>query len=289
MTASYKSTKVELFNKKDRLAVKLLLQSKVRIALFSSLFAIPIVASSGFAVWFYNQNQVLESSAREVVTELELLNEEIEVLSRRAGIPRVKPEGLTQKMSNGQGGIPQPIAAEAQLEIAKNKIPVIVSKLKTETKPALEKTLQKEQVVAMATPTGNPTRGHFEVSSDFGVRPNPYGGGYEGHDGIDILGDYGTPIFATTSGKAERAHFDPGYGNFVLIKNEQGYETVYAHMSELAIKPNSQVKQGQLIGYMGSTGRSTGTHLHYSIYKKGKALDPKPYMTPGWTYSEGFN
>ena len=289
MTASYKSTKVSFINRKDRLAVKLLLQSKVRLAFFSGLLALPVIASSGFALWFYNQNQVLESSAREVVTELELLNEEVEALSRRAGIPRVKPEGVTKKISEGQGGVPQPIAAEDQLAIAKNKIPAIVSRLQKETKPALEKKLQKEQVVAMATPTGNPTKGTFEVSSDFGIRPNPYGGGYEGHDGIDILGAYGTPIFATSSGKAERAHYDPGYGNFVLIKSEQGYETVYAHLSKLAVKPNSQVEQGQLIGYMGSTGRSTGTHLHYSVYKNGKALDPKPYMEPIWTYSEAFN
>ena len=290
MTASYKSTKVSLLNRKDRLVVRLLLQSKVKVALFSSLFAIPLVASSGFAYWLYNQNQVLANSTREVVNELEILNKEVEVLSRRAGLPRVKPDGLTPQTSKGQGGISAPIAAEEQLEIVKSKIPGIVSRLHTETKPALDKTLKKEQVIALATPSGNPTKGSFEVSSDFGIRPNPFGwGGYERHDGIDILGDYDTPIYATHSGKAERVHYDSGYGNFVLVKSDLGYETVYAHLSKFAIQPNSPVKKGQLVGYMGSTGRSTGTHLHYSVYHKGKAVDPKGFMTPGWTYSEAFN
>lgn len=292
MTARLKGSKTGLWTQEDRQIVKLLLQSKGRIVLIASLIILPLLGSSGLAYWLYTQNQKLMSSTLEVVGELEILDQEIEVLSRRAGLPRVKSEGISEgRLSvEGLGGVAQEIEAAAQLEIARNKLPKLAKKLEKETKPALEKTLQKEEILSQTKPSGNPVQGHFEVSSDFGIRPNPYGGrGYEGHDGIDILGERGTPIFATASGKAEQAQFGSGYGYHVVLKNAQGYETLYAHLSKLAVKPQQQVKQGQLIGYMGNTGRSTGTHLHYSVFVNGKAVDPKTYMTKGWSYSEGFN
>ena len=293
MAASFEASKVGLLTQEDRQIVKLLLQSKGRIALVASLIVLPLLGSSGLACWLYAQNQKLVSSTREVVGELEILDQEIEVLSRRAGLPRVRPEGISGEgilPVEGRGGVPRDIQAEAQLKIARNKLPILAKKLEKETKPALEKTLQQEEVLSQATPTGNPVKGYFEVSSDFGIRPNPYGGrGYEGHDGIDILGEHGTPIYATASGKAEQAQFGSGYGYHVVLKNVQGYETLYAHLSKLAVQPQSHVKQGQLIGYMGNTGRSTGTHLHYSVFLNGKAIDPKLSMTQGWQYSEGFN
>ncbi len=294
MTASSKVSKVTFLTPRERLGIKLLVRSKFRFALISCLVATPIIASSGFAVWLYSQNQALVSSAREVVGELELLDQEIEVLSRRAGLPRVRPNSQSSNalgpISKGQGGVPVELEAKTQLKLAQQKLPTLAKRLQNETRPALEKTLQQEEVIAQATPTGNPVKGSFEVSSDFGIRPNPYGGpGYEGHDGIDILGDHGTPIYATASGHAERAQYGGGYGYHVVLKNSQGYETLYAHLSKLAVTPNEKVKQGQLIGYMGSTGRSTGTHLHYSIYRNGKAIDPKTYMGKDWVYSEAFN
>ena len=293
MTVGFKATKVAILTRKERLVVKLLFQSKARLALISLLVAAPLLGSSGLAFWFYSQNRALAHSTREVVGELEILNKEIEALSRRAGIPRVSPEGLssealTQSLE-GRGGVPQPIQPGDQLEIAKSKLPLLSKRLEQETKPALEKKLEKEALISKATPSGNPVQGSFEVSSDFGVRPNPYGGaGYEGHDGIDILGAHGTPIYATASGTAIRAQFGGGYGYHVLIKTNQGFETLYAHLSKLAIAPNAPIEKGQLIGYMGNTGRSTGTHLHYSVYHQGKAVDPKSYMNQGWRYSEGF-
>lgn len=294
MTAGTKGTKVALLTHRDRLGIKLLLRSKTRFALISTLIATPILASSGVAFWFYNQNQALVSSTQEVVGELEILDQEIEELSRRAGLPRVRPgsvsKGALSQVSQGQGGVPVKLQAQTQLKMARLKLPTLTKRLKDETRPALEQTLKQEKFLAQATPTGNPVKGAFEVSSDFGIRPNPFGAnGYEGHDGIDILGDHGTPIYATARGKAERAQYGGGYGYHVVLKNEQGYETLYAHLSKLEVRPNQAIEQGQLIGYMGNTGRSTGTHLHYSVFRNGQAVDPKPYMASGWVYAEGFN
>lgn len=292
MAGKSRAGSVSILTPQEKLGLRLLFRSKLRVSLLSILVFAPILASSSVAFWLYNRNQALVNSTLEVVEELEVLDQEIETLSRRAGLPRVRSEGVSiDKLSaspQGQGGVSIPIEPETQLEIARQKLPALTKKLETKTKPALEKTLKQEALISRATPTGNPVIGAFEMSSDFGIRPNPYGPGYEGHDGVDILGDYGTPIYATADGKAERAHYGGGYGYHVLLKNPQGFETLYAHLSKLAVQPGQSVTQGQLIGYMGSTGRSTGTHLHYSVYVQGKAVDPKPYMTPGWTYSEAF-
>ena len=282
--------KISLLSRQDRLFVKLIFQSKARFLAILAILGVPAAASLGIAYNLYQQKQALEVSTQEVVGKLELLNREIEDLNRRAGIPRTKaPKSLLPQI-DGKGGVAIPIEPQEQIKLAKAKLPAMTRQLEQQTKPALEETLKREALIAEATPTGNPVKVPFEVSSDFGVRPNPFGaGGYEGHDGIDLLGAHGTPIYATSSGIAERASYDGGYGNHVIIKSSQGYETLYAHLSKLAIAPKTQVKQGQLIGYMGSTGRSTGVHLHYSVYKQGKAIDPKPYMAPNLKYSAAFN
>ena len=88
MTASFKASKAGIFTHKDRKILKLLLQSKARLALITALITLPLLGSSGLAIWFYNQNLKLVSSTRAVVGELEVLDQEIEVLSRRAGLPR---------------------------------------------------------------------------------------------------------------------------------------------------------------------------------------------------------
>ncbi|MEM9137481.1 MAG: M23 family metallopeptidase [Cyanobacteria bacterium P01_F01_bin.42] len=299
MAAKTRAANVKFLTPRERLGLRILFQSKLRLSLILTLIVLPIALPSGVAYWLYTRNQALMSSTREVVVELEILDQEIEKLSRRAGLPRVRSEGISMdalsSIPSGQGGVPIEIQPEQQLALARRLLPALTRQLTTKTKPALEETLKEEERISKeeeriskATPTGNPVKGAFEMSSDFGIRPNPYGGGYEGHDGVDLLGDYGTPIYATAGGNAERAHYGGGYGYHVLIKNSQGYETLYAHLSKLAVQPGQEIQQGQLVGYMGSTGRSTGTHLHYSIYYWGKAIDPKPYMAPGWTYSAAF-
>ncbi|MCM1982269.1 M23 family metallopeptidase [Lyngbya confervoides] len=279
-----------ILSRDERLMLRLLLRSKAKAMALLALCAIPAAGGLGIAYRYYQQNRALASTTQEVVSQIEVLNQEIEVLNRRAGLPRMSATQNLEKAVlpsvEGRGGVPTTIPAVEQINLAKSKLPRLAKVLQHQTRPALEQTLEREARTVQATPKGNPVQGEFWVSSDFGVRPNPFGtGGYEGHDGIDILGSEGTPIFATVAGKAERAGYDGGYGYHVLIKSEQNYETLYGHLSQLAIAPNSSVKPGQLIGYMGSTGRSTGTHLHYSIYHDGKAIDPKPYMDRRhWTY-----
>ncbi|GLV21595.1 M23 family metallopeptidase [Sphingomonadales bacterium 56] len=127
-------------------------------------------------------------------------------------------------------------------------------------------------------PTGRPVL-KLSLTSNFGVRSDPFNGGARMHKGIDIPGPVGTPIYATADGIVSRAGWASGYGNLVQITHGGGLETRYGHMSKLVAAPNSFVRRGQLIGLMGSTGRSTGSHLHYEVRVDGQAINPMPFVT----------
>ncbi len=119
-----------------------------------------------------------------------------------------------------------------------------------------------------------PTEGGV-VSSNFGYRRNPFGG-YAGdfHGGIDIAAPYGAPIYASSTGKVEMAQWNGGYGKYVKVNHGNGYETSYAHMSTITARVGATVKKGEVIGYVGSTGYSTGPHIHFEIKNKGQVIDP---------------
>jgi murein DD-endopeptidase MepM/ murein hydrolase activator NlpD len=126
-------------------------------------------------------------------------------------------------------------------------------------------------------PSGRPVQ-KLSLTSNFGVRSDPFNGGARMHKGIDIPGPVGTPIYATADGIVSRAGWASGYGNLVQISHGGGLETRYGHMSKLIAAPNSYVHRGQLIGLMGSTGRSTGSHLHYEVRVDGQAINPIPFV-----------
>jgi len=102
------------------------------------------------------------------------------------------------------------------------------------------------------------------------------------HAGIDLAGPNGTPIYATADGIVSRSEYNRGgYGNLVEINHGQGIQTRYAHLSRYVTQPGQRVRRGQLVGYMGSTGRSTGSHLHYEVRIDGRAVNPVPFMEQG--------
>lgn len=114
-----------------------------------------------------------------------------------------------------------------------------------------------------------------DISSPFGLR----WGGSDYHPGIDIASDYNSPIRATADGVVTDAGYNSGgYGNMVDINHGNGYITRYAHASSLSVHVGQNVKRGEVIGYVGSTGFSTGPHLHYEVRVNGKAIDPAGYM-----------
>jgi murein DD-endopeptidase MepM/ murein hydrolase activator NlpD len=126
-------------------------------------------------------------------------------------------------------------------------------------------------------PSGRPVD-KLSLTSNFGVRTDPFNGEHKMHKGIDIPGPMGTPIYATADGTVGRAQWVSGYGNYVEIGHGSGLETRYGHMSRLVAISGQRVRRGELIGYMGSTGRSTGSHLHYEVRVEGQAVNPVPFI-----------
>ena len=127
------------------------------------------------------------------------------------------------------------------------------------------------------------------MRSGFGGRRHPILGYVKMHTGVDWATPYGTPIFASGNGVIEKAGWEGGYGKFIRIKHNNGYETAYGHMSAFAkgMEPGKRVRQGQVIGFVGSTGMSTGAHVHYEILVNGRFVDPMRVKLPRGRSLEG--
>ena len=114
------------------------------------------------------------------------------------------------------------------------------------------------------------------------MRKHPILGYNKLHKGLDFAAPKGTPIYAAGDGVVAKAGWNGGYGKYVQIKHNSTYGSAYAHLNSIArgMKPGQRVKQGQIIGYVGSTGRSTGPHLHYEVLVNGKQVDPRSIKLP---------
>lgn len=128
--------------------------------------------------------------------------------------------------------------------------------------------------VPLAMPIGS----NFRFTSGFGVRKDPKGRGYRMHAGLDFAAPTGTPIYVTADGVVTDAHRENGYGNVIRVKHASGTETIYAHLNRIRVKTGQQLSRGDRIGDMGSTGRSTGTHLHYEVRVNGQPVNPMQYL-----------
>ena len=128
------------------------------------------------------------------------------------------------------------------------------------------------------TPLGYPFSG--SISSTFGHRENPFSGsGVEAHKGLDIKGPMGGHVKAMAKGAVKFAGFKGGYGNCIILKHGNGFETLYGHLSKILVNAGQQIDIGQHIGNIGSTGRSTGPHLHYEVRRNGQQINPESFLT----------
>ena len=127
--------------------------------------------------------------------------------------------------------------------------------------------------LSSSVPSGKPTD-YVRISSPFGTRIHPITRKKHTHKGIDLAAPKMTPIYATADGEVTFSGRNGGYGNFVKINHRNGYKTAYAHMHRIAVKKGADVHKGDLIGYVGTTGSSTGNHLHYEVYYQDKLVDP---------------
>ncbi|MEA1831916.1 M23 family metallopeptidase [Methylobacterium durans] len=144
--------------------------------------------------------------------------------------------------------------------------------------------------VAADLPLRRPILGEFSLSSGFGTRLDPFTRGLALHTGLDLKAEYGEPARATAPGRVTAAETAGGYGNMVEIDHGHGVVTRYAHLARLAVSPGQWVRAGDIVGRVGSTGRSTGSHLHYETRIDGEPVDPQRFLRAGaaldaWQFS----
>jgi murein DD-endopeptidase MepM/ murein hydrolase activator NlpD len=205
------------------------------------------------------QRQVAEMQA-----EVEVIKE---VAQKRYHLTaqEVKKLGIDPKRFTGTGG---PFEAVEPIKAGDPKFKQLFMSWKK---------LDQIEQGTIAIPSTQPVKGSA-FTSGFGVRSDPFRGRAAMHAGIDLAGPIGTPIYATADAMVGRSEWANGYGNLIELNHGRGIQTRYGHLTRSIVQPGQRVKRGDLIGYMGSTGRSTGSHLHYEVRIDGKAVNPVPFM-----------
>ena len=239
--------------------------------------------------------RVLRQQNAELREELDQLNEKIKAVDQQMAVLEKRDNEVYRSIFEAQP-IPDSMRVlemERAMEIAKVEglpeaklvysIDTTIRKLRARIeaqKRSYDEVIKlidnKEQLLA-ATPAIQPVANKDlnRIASGFGYRIDPVYKTIKLHAGLDFAAPQGTPIYATADGTVKVASFsDGGYGNHVVINHGYGYETLYGHMVRIKARGGHQVKRGEVIGYVGSTGKSTGPHCHYEVRKNGQKLDP---------------
>ncbi len=183
------------------------------------------------------------------------------------------------RVGGGMGGPYEPVPAATAAAASVKVAPATATTPDPQFRALFNswKKLDQLQTAVIAIPSIKPV-GNITINSGFGVRSDPFRGGAAMHSGVDIPGPVGTPIYATADGVVDRAGWVGGYGNLIELGHGRGIQTRYGHLSSVMVAAGTRVKRGQLIGLMGSTGRSTGSHLHYEVRLDGTAVNPVPFL-----------
>lgn len=203
----------------------------------------------------------------------------LDALSERlAELAGVKDKDIRAMQIPGQGG---PMVLERNLTA--NELSRQIADLTQQVEQrndhlgVLEAMLLQQNLTKSTIPSGSPVNAGYN-SSSFGWRVDPFTGHMAMHEGLDFMAEVGTPIYAAANGIVAQAENTPDYGNIVKVDHGSGLETRYAHALRLLVKVGDRVEKGQVIAEVGSTGRSTGAHLHFEVRLNGVALDPRKYL-----------
>jgi hypothetical protein len=241
---------------------------------------------------------VLSQQAEEVKIKIEELKQlELDILGITENDPKFK-SNLTKGKENpvqiasfqtsdsynddASGGMMIPVSDQETVQLAATMIEdyswldVEMNNLYEELNTVKELILD-DQHLRNITPSIWPTQSR-KVTSSFGYRKDPFTSKASFHEGIDIGGNYGEAVYATADGTVQSAGWHSSRGYNIIINHGNGIKTWYMHLSKILVKTGNKVEKGQHIGKIGSTGRSTGPHLHYEVIKNGRTIDPKPYL-----------
>jgi len=243
--------------------------SIVAVVIAATVFGMYGLTQHAAHLWTAFENQRLRAENDRQRQELQKLNnrvEKVEDTSRKLA----EKSGVVAESGGGAGGPALPLDEDGLDALAKKM-------------SRLERHLREYEAVLREkgyTPTLWPVDGTLE--GGFGGRRNPFGGsGYEFHSGQDIEAAWGAPVVAGASGKISFVGWQNGYGQLIVIDHGGGLTTRYGHLSHIDVALNQQVERGQFIGRIGSTGRSTGPHLHYEVRINDDPVNPLQYLIEG--------
>lgn len=218
------------------------------------------------------RNDVIFTQLEEAVT---VSMEPLDTVFRSVGLSPDDLISSVRKGYSGQGGPLSPIRLSTSGDAPSPE------ELRANTILQGLDRLNLYRLAAFKTPLAMPVFDRFRWTSPFGARNDPLGRGKRHHEGVDMAGAHGTPIYSTGDGVVTHAGWQDGYGQLVTIKHEFGLETRYGHLSKVRVERGQRVSRGDQIGDMGNTGRSTGTHLHYEVRVNGTAVNPMTFIKAG--------
>ncbi len=278
---------------------KLVTPLRVKLLRFFG-FISALLVSSAIVIWIYTTFFPNPSDKR-LQSKYELLKDNYNVLNNKVQALEQQMEGLEKRDNEVYRSIfeanPLPDSARAKLAEVKNEIEKvnvmgddelsknIASQLNMLSARAvyqeksygeIEKLINNQDVKLACIPAIQPVSNKelTRIASGFGMRIHPIYGIAKMHNGLDFTAPQGTPIYATGNGRVTTAGPGTGTGNHVIINHGYGYETVYMHMVRVKVREGQQVKRGEVIGWVGSTGASTGPHCHYEVHINGTKVDP---------------
>jgi murein DD-endopeptidase MepM/ murein hydrolase activator NlpD len=244
------------------------------------------------------ENRVAKTQVEDQKQKIDFLNRELSKIKEKTGYIQnflgLKPQGSASGKI-GQGGIeisPQNMLPDRNSNLGEEVQPLRLASgdlerfISSQDIDRLDMDLQRivaalqnRQEKLDRTPFLSPVDPQASwVSSSFGMRISPFTGKPQFHPGIDMAGCEGTPILAPAAGRVAFADKNGLLGLTLKLVHDSTYETVYGHLDKLAVKKGQPVQRGQVIGYMGSSGRSTGYHLHYEVRRNGKSINPFEHM-----------
>ncbi|MGB7218476.1 MAG: M23 family metallopeptidase [Vicinamibacterales bacterium] len=233
------------------------------------------------------ENGSYRAATGELTTQIQSLEGVINDLGARSTLDPEQARAM-QKLpavvkARAAGGVTQPNPVVAQM-ITSLSFPEDTFGVLRELLQGLENRLryvetnvERREALAASTPSIWPAYGW--LTGRVGGRPDPFTGLPVFHSGIDISTDKGQPVYATADGQVDSAVYTGDYGNLVVLTHDFGLSTRYGHLSRFNVKSGQSVKRGDIIGYVGSTGRATGTHLHYEILVNGNIINPLELLT----------
>ena len=229
------------------------------------------------------QQTILEVEAKEA--QLEKENQELTCLIQESedekdNLQAVVLAGYEADIESGEAEVS---ALEADMAKLEQELSELEAQLKKEEEEAARRAAEAQRAAAARRTydggsLGFPVAWYYRMTSDFGYRNHPIYGQVLQHNGVDLSADTGTAIYAAYSGTVVVSTYSSSAGNYIMIDHGSGLMTVYMHCSKLLVSVGENVSKGQTIGLVGSTGNSTGPHLHFSVRLNGSYVDPKPYI-----------